>query len=314
MTSVAAPLAASLALSRDLLAAARPFGGMGRTLSGLDALEIDIPAYHGGLGARLDAPALRTLASLYFCAEIEGTYLMAVAEELAQARFTLNLGDMEAARQLEDFATAMRRDWVPRDVRNQIYARVFGLGYADPALGDAMINQAFEPQFARVAQGLAAVLIGPPMQTSTIGASARLSLSFSGLASVLSPKLQGNTLIITERLTAQLEQAVTVLNAPALARLFMGQTAWDVVRGVLGDDLPDLSRAVTRAQTGMRILAALADVAPALHAGGGADLAARLAAQPSLADWALMWLEASGLPAQDHAAPAYGTYGGGWRQ
>ncbi|GAA3876828.1 hypothetical protein [Celeribacter arenosi] len=301
-----APLSSSLALARSLLDRARPHAGLGAAFSNGSPFIIDLPDYHGGLGARIDTNALRTLASLYFNAEIEGTYLLAVAEELAGARFTLNLDDVDAARRLEEFAAAMRREWVDRTLRNQIFARVFGVGYPDANLGEGIVNHAFEPNFARLCQAFVQAAIGPPYQSSSSGTTAILSMSFSALSGVLAPKLQGNTLIVAERLTTQLQLAVDTLNAPGLARLFMGRTAWDVVRGVLGQDLPNLSGHVTRAQTGMRIMAWLAEAAPALHSGDSATISARIAAQPQVGDWAALWLDASGLSQQ--AQPTQSGY------
>ncbi|MEQ9258877.1 MAG: hypothetical protein RIG84_07240 [Roseovarius sp.] len=298
----APPLSLSLAFSRELLSQAGPGYGRGFALAagGEDPFFIDLPAFQGGLGGRVTAEALRVLASLYFTAEVEGTYLMAVAEELAQARFTLNLTDAEAARKLEDLATRMRGGWVPRALRNQIFGRVFGIGYADPALGDGMVNQQFEPQFARFASaarelGMSHSPYGP---SSPLGAAARLTVAAGGLMGALAPKLQGNTLLVAERLTRQLQLAIDALNHPGLTSLFMGRTAWDVVRGVLGQDTPDLQAQVNRAQTGMRIMAWMAAHLGPLQSQDSEAVLAAAQVEPQLAQWAEIWLQSSGMPQQ----------------
>jgi hypothetical protein len=118
--------------------------------------------------------------------------------------------------------------------------------------------------------------------------------------------MQGNTLLVAERLSGQLRLALAALNHPGLTRLFQGRTAWDVVRAIFGEDVPDLRGHVTRAQTGLRLLSWTANHLAALRRIDGPAAEAAMAAEPQLAGWAEMWLDAAGaLPRPTHAAPGW---------
>lgn len=300
-------LSNSLAHVAALHDRARP--GFAAPMAGVlggDPYFVDLPAFGGGMGGTITESALRVLAALYFTAEVEGTYMMSVAEELTRARFTLNLTDREAASRLEELARAMQDDWIDRNLRNQIFARVFGLGHADPQLGAQMVNHEFEPQFARLCLALQSAHGTPSPWGPPAGNAARVAAAMQTLLSGLAPKVQGNTLLVSERLSRQLQMSIAALDHPGLTSLFMGRTAWDVIRGVLGPDTPDLLVQVNRAQTGMRILSWAADNLAALRSiGGGADQAIR--SEPQLLGWADIWLEASGI-----AAPQPHTQYGAW--
>ncbi|MFN2166222.1 MAG: hypothetical protein ACK2U9_08150, partial [Anaerolineae bacterium] len=211
-----APLEQSLAHVAALLDRARPgFAAPLALAAGGDPYFVDLPAFQGGLGGTLTPQAMQVLASLYFIAEVEGTYLMSVAEELATARFTLRLDDRAAAERLEALADAMHHGWVERGLRNQVFARVFGIGFADPNLGDTAVNQEFEPRFARLCLALAAAARDLQGWGAPAGASMRAAVAAQSLLGNLAPRVQGNTLILTERLSGQLKLAIEVLGHPA---------------------------------------------------------------------------------------------------
>lgn len=277
---------------------------MAQTLAG-DPYFVDLPGHRGGLGGAIRSEALQVVAALYFAAEIEGTYLMSVGEELAAARFTLNLTDREAALRLEELAAAMEEGWVPRALRNQIFARVFGVGYADPNLGDTAVNREFEPRMARVCAALLQVASNAayPPQSAT---AARAGVAVQSLMGNLAGKMQGNTLIVAERLSRQLRTALAALDHPGLALLFRGANAWDVVRAVLGPDTPDLAGHINRAQTGLRLLGWMAEHLGALQRVDGAGIADAVNAEPQLPGWADLWLVSSGLDPAPQPQPAYG--------
>lgn len=301
-----APLALSLSLAEGLLARAsgraadrRP-AGLAQGLTAADRLFVDLPGLGGGGAGRLDAQAAEILAALYFAAETEETFLPAVAEELARNRFGLNLTDRGAAEALEALAAAMRGHWVGRALRNQIFARVFGLGEADPNLGDLAVNHEFEPRFARFCAAISRAARDLAGRGAPAGAAMRLAVAAQALSGNLDGRVQGNTLIVADRLTEQLRLSIAALHHPGMARLFMGHTAWDVVRGVLGPDTPDLAARITRAQTGLRLMTWLARHLPALQGADAQAIIDAVAAEPGLAGWAEFWLEASGV------APAAG--------
>ncbi|MCB1369843.1 MAG: hypothetical protein KDJ78_03440 [Rhodobacteraceae bacterium] len=302
-----APLALSLDHIARLLGRARAVAGqpLARSASG-DPFFLDLPAFDGGAGGIVTQANLEVIGSLYFAAEVEGTYLPAVAEQLAEHRFGLNLTDRAAAEALETLAGAMRHEWVNRGLRNQIFARTFGIGDADPNLGDTVVNREFEPRFARLCSALSASARDLQGWGAPSGAAMRAAVAAQALLGNLGSRMQGNTLIVTERLAHQLTLSVEALNHPGLASLFMGRTAWDVVRGVLGTDTPDLAAHVTRAQTGLRLVTWLARHLAAVQAADAQGIIDAIAGEAGLRGWAEMWLDAAGV------APA--AQPGGWPQ
>lgn len=313
------PLSRSLAHVDSLLARARPgFGAtLARGFSAGDPYFVDLPDYRGGLAGQVSAESLQVIAALYFAAEVEGTFLMSLGEELAGSRFTLNLRDREAALRLEELAEAISGDWVGRDLRNQIFARVFGIGYADPNLGDTAINREFEPRMARAL--IALLQTSGALSYPGRGASEamRAGVAVQSLFSNLSGRMLGNTLVVAERLSQQLQTTLLALNHPGLAQLFRGANAWDVVRSVLGSDTPDLAGHINRAQTGLRLLGWMADHIPALSSANVNMIAPAVTSEPQLAGWAEIWLTAAGIDpypqqaTQNHwqQAPQYAS---GW--
>jgi hypothetical protein len=293
-------LALSLSHVATLLARART--GYGRVLAftaATDPLQIDLPPFDGGVGGNVTQAAIEILSSLYFAAEIEGTYLPAVAEQLAENRFGLNVTDAGAAEALETLAREMRRAWVERASRNQIYLRCFGIGEADPNLGDTALNRQFEPLFARLCSTLSTAARDLQGWGAPSGAAMRTTVAAQALLGNLSSRMQGNTLIVTERLNKQLQLSITALNHPGLSSLFMGRTAWDVVRGVLGSETPDLTKQVTRAQTGLRLLSWVARSLHVLQSADAQGVIDRMTAEPGVPGWAELWLDAAGIALPD---------------
>ena len=301
------PLALSLAHINALLTDAR--GGAWARTAALDPFHLDLPPVDGA-GDLVDAASLGVLASLYFVAGVEATFLPAVAEELARNRFGLNLTDHAAAAAMEDLAQAMERGWIGRDLRNQITARVFGVGQDDPNLGDGAVNREFEPRFAR----FCGAVLGAAQQLDwggggSSGAAIRLGVAAQAVLSNLAPKMQGNTLVVTERLSHQLQLSLAAMNHPGLAMLFDGRNAWDVVRNLLGADTPDLASAITLAQTGMRLISWMAANLAGLQSGDSVALTEALARDAGVAGWAAQWLEASGVQPQPGAPPTQPAWG-----
>ena len=287
------PLALSLGHVDALLGRAR--AARGRALSfTADPFLIDLPPVGGG-GGTVTQASLEIVASLYFAAEIEATYLPAVAEQLAVNRFSLNLTDRGAAEALEALANAMGAAWVDRSLRNQIFLRCFGLGEADANFGDSAMNREFEPLFARLCGALAASARELQGWGAPAGAAMRTAVAAGAVLSNLSGRLQGNTLIVTERLSSQLRLAIAALNHPGMTSLFMGRSAWDVVRGVLGPDAPDLTKPVAKAQSGLRLFSWLAANLAAFEAADAPGIVQAITTEPGVQGWAEIWLDAAGI-------------------
>ncbi len=305
----AAILSHSLAHVDALLASASPAFAL--TLADLNL--IDLPVYRGGQAANITPDAMRTLASLYFLAELEGTHLISVAEELATARFSLNLRDTDAAQKLDDLVRAMQGNWLDRDLRNRIFVRVFGLGFVDPVLGDEAVNREFEPRMARFCGALSR--FGDERAMARISTASVTEAGYSAqlLLTNMGGRVQGNTLVVAGHLTGQIKTALAVLNHPGMAAVFMARNAWDVIRAVLGPDTPDMQGPVTRAQTGLRLLSWMSGHVGAL---ARADAASALAAEPEVPALAEGWLAAAGIaspaPYQTGAPVRHGLYSGAY--
>lgn len=299
-------LSGSLAYVQTLLDGARPKWPGAQDFSAQDAF-VDLPDFQGGLAAQIGSAELRTLASLYFLAELEETYLISTAEELSRQRFNLNLTDTNAAQKLEELAIGMQGSWIDANLRNQIFTRVFGIGMAQPGIAS---GTDFEPRFAQFCNAVRTALIA-----SRWGAAgseiARAGVAGQAVLTSLAPRVQGNTLIVTERLTEQLNLSLSALNHRGLASLFQGYTAWDVIRGVMGSDVPNLQAQVNLAQTGLRLLGWMAGSLDALRAVNVSALTQSLRGEPQLQAWAEVWLEAAGVQLQQ-APPSslpYQPYG-----
>lgn len=293
---ITSPLSHSLTHMKVLLDQARPdFAIPLAHVAGGDPYFIDLPAFHGGSAGLISQSAVQVIASLYLVAEIEGTYLMAVGEELTKARYTLNLRDHTAAEKLEGMAREMDQGWVDRDLRNQIFMRVFGIGHVDPSLGDTAVNHEFEPQFARFCMSLISASRHVGYGNLSNGAAMRISVAAQSLLGNLVNRVQGNTLIVTEHLSTQLNLVIDALNSPGLTSLFRGSTVWDVVRRVLGSDTPDMQVQVGRAQTGLRILSWLSTNLDVLRGTDSTRVVDAIASEAQLQGWAEFWLEASGV-------------------
>jgi hypothetical protein len=289
------PLALSFGHVDGLLAHARAAQSFSYTTAS-DPFLIDLPAYDGG--GEVTQASLEVIGSLYFAAEVEATYLPAVAEQLAEHRYALNLTDRGAAEALEKLATEMRHEWVDRRLRNQIFLRCFGIGEADANLGDTVVNREFEPRFARLCAALIDSVRDLSGWGAPSGAAMRAAVAAQALLANLSGRMQGNTLVAAERLARQLNMSVTALNHQGLASLFMGRTAWDVVRGVLGPDTPDLQAQVTQAQTGLRLMSWLSRILPAVQSADAQAIIDAIEGEAGLQGWAELWLDAAGVQVQ----------------
>jgi hypothetical protein len=94
-----------------------------------DALKLNLPPIIGGGSSSQapDAATLKVLATLYLQTELEQAGIIAVAEVLADNRYQLSIQNAAAAKLLEDFFRR-KREWLDRNSREHIFARVFGIG------------------------------------------------------------------------------------------------------------------------------------------------------------------------------------------
>jgi hypothetical protein len=279
-----------------------------------DPLAINLPPLGGGNGSpAIDRETMEVMAALYFQSELEQAGVIPVAEVLTEARFQLQLRDPDAAQRIEMFAQQMQREFYPRRLREQLFARTFGTGAGASTEAGMTVNREFETRFAQLCVSLERYQVDARWGPPTSEASVRVEMSMKTLLMNLARRKFGNTLVATGRIQLQLKAALELLNHRGVTTLFQARNVWGVIRGILGPDTPDLARFIDRAQTGLRILTWIGMRVSDIRSG---SIAGALARESSLFMWASTWLRASGYtdPRQQLAPQPPGTGPSGYGQ
>ena len=270
-----------------------------------DPLAINLPPLGpGGMPVAVDAGSLRTLATLYFQAELEQAGLIPVAELLAEERASLVVGAAATAGRLEDFYRHSRsRNWYDRATRNRLFARLFGMG---PAVNDeagSAINRDFLRRLATLCSAINQLaLIYQFGQTPDATADEVVRYEATEILNNLGPRQYGNALLAAQIIQDELQEAIALLSDPGVEFLFGGHGLWDTLRKIMGDQAPDLDRLVNLGQNGIRLLNWLASVIPQL--GDGTSSRPLLPPGSPVFTWAAAWLAATGLGTSlGHSAP-----------
>jgi hypothetical protein len=262
----------------------------------VDPLRLDLPPLSAESAPT--AAGLRAMSALYVQAELEQAGVIPVAELLAREWPTLDVTSPEAAALLDAFASGVRDDWLSRDDRDRLFARVFGIGRHSADGGGAAVNRDFENRLATLC--LALVRHADGYRWGALpGAAREAGLRQAALALLgnLAPRESGNTVLAGRRIQAELRRAIELLGHPGLTSLFGGRGLWDTLRRVLGPDAPDFTRLVDRGQSGQRLLGWLATVLPRLvHETNGGPL---LDADAAEYRHAAVWLQASGVAVRE---------------
>ena len=241
---------------------------------------------------------MEVMAALYFQAELEQAGVIPVAEVLVEARFQLQVRDQEAARRLESFAQDMQQAYYPRPLREQVFARTFGLGTAAVAEAGMTINREFETRFGNFCTALERLQGEARWAPPTTGATVGVETAVKAVLANLARRRFGNTLVAAQQIQRQLKAALELLNHPGVTTLFQARNIWGVIRTILGADTPDLVRLIDRGQAGMRIMGWVAARLVEIRDG---RIGPVLTGETSLFIWAANWLQASGyaaVPAQ----------------
>lgn len=266
-----------------------------------DALKLNLPPIIGGGASSVtpDAATLKVLATLYFQAELEQAGIIAVAEVLADNRYQLSIQSVPAANLLEDFFRK-KRDWLDRNSREYIFARVFGTGSLARNEEGALVNRDFQTKFAnfclelrRGGEDLRWRKTISPMFDAAIKQAAT-DLLFN-----LGSRGYGDVLQAARRIQTQLSKAIELLSSEGIGNALQTRGMWNVLRAVLGENTPDFARLTTRGQSGLQLLNWLAEILPLI-----ADRNHRrplFETNSPVINWAEMWLEATGLKFQETA-------------
>jgi hypothetical protein len=282
-------LSDSLALAHGLLSA-----------SALANFDLDLPPADGG-GSGFTPSTLAAMGTLYLQAELEQAGIIPAAEALADARSSLDLPSERVAERLERFANR-QREWYDQANRNELFARVFGIGPGATNDGGSIVNREFEQRFAGLCAALDAYAAGLAHPGSTAARDeVRVRTAMSGLLANLELRRHGNTVFAARRVQIQLEASIEILKDPEVQAIFRTRGFWPTVARILAPNAPDFSRIIARGQAGQRLLGWIGGSLDRLGRGDGLALGP---GAPVYA-WAMQWLAASGLE-----AGAVDPYGG----
>jgi hypothetical protein len=259
-----------------------------------DSLRLDLPPLLVGDGHMPSADALRALSALYLQAELEQTGLISVAEGLVQIRHELQLTSVQAAEKLERFARRSR-DWYPRQAREHLFARLFGLGSAQGLEGAA--NQDFQQRFATMCVQITRYSQDYAWgQRPSATYEAALIQAIQFLLYNLGARQFGNSLVGGRKIQEQLQMSVDIVGDPQIGVLFGGHGLWDTLRKALGAQSPDIGRLLSRGQSGQRIFNWLGALLPQFEAFQRVrpDQPLIVAGSPVFV-WAAAWLTATGI-------------------
>jgi hypothetical protein len=251
--------------------------------AGSDPFRLVVPPLVDPGAADIDAATLETLAGLYLLAEVEQTGLLAAAELLVANRMSLDLRSVEAAELLEQTADNAQ-EWIARAAREDLFARVFGLGAAATS-PHVLANGEFGQLLADTCSAIADYDRAAAFGGSLVGPRAQLSRAANRIRGNLALRRYGNTLIAAARIAAQAREAVTLLSHPGIVALVTGTSAWDVVRATWpDDDRPDVERLLDLGRSGQQVITWT-----------GAPEASRADPPQPVREAAAVWLQSAGL-------------------
>ena len=244
-------------------------------------------------GSDVDQAQLRAVSTLYLAAELEEAGVIPAAEALANlARsggLPLDFGD--AAPLIEQFWEGRNQRASPEE-RHAFFAGLFGT-YGDPSSPSRPINDGFEDRFIDLCESLYKLDGGSTAPVyNDVASQARVRATAQGILDNLAHAAGTMTVFIAQDILNTTRSALAMLGHAAIRAAFGGRTLWDVVATIgskMKTPFPNHELHVRRGQSGMTILAWLADAAPAI-AGGTAQLVAL--DSPAIAA-AADWLEAS---------------------
>jgi len=265
------PLAGSLGLADRLISAAEAvllprehYGGLG---------AIDLPPV---LGADGDQAQLRTVSSLYLCAELESAGLLPVTEKIASL-FALGGLPADPGRAAPILAAFWQRrnERFSATERMALFTRLFG--HADPTTSTntpELHNDEFLPlmiDFAGALNHMGSDMFygrSPEAEEAVRGAA-------EALASNLIPKSGGITLFAARELSTAIREAMTILESSSIQAIVGQRDVWRTVAAFaqryLGEEIM-VSEHLDRGRAGSLMLAWVAEASPHLEGATGAAL------------------------------------------
>lgn len=253
-----------------------------------DPFRLDLPPLPGPATGAVDGPTMETLGGLYLIALLEQTGMLRTVELLSGHRLELDIPSVEAAEALDAVAVEST-EWYPAAVRDQLYARVFGVGPG--ATSSTTANTGFPGLLLDLCSAVTAADGAAAVSSPTAPRHRALVARAVGqLVANLSVRQHGNTLVAARRIAVQVRSSFDLLSHPGIIAVARGRTMWDVVRSAWGNDAPDIDRLVTTGQSGQQLLG---------WAGSSGGAAGE--PTPSAAEAAALWLSGAGFDLEDAA-------------
>lgn len=254
----------TLALSFRLLDAVETFFAS-LAFSELGDLEFPFP-----VGSEADQANLRVLAPLYLASELEAARLLPAAEMLAGLYISGGLpGELGPAAGLVTSFWKKRKDRFTAVERQAFFSRLFGATFNADLAGEGGRNTAFEPLMINLTEALYKLDESPGLGAKPAPfEETRLRMAASALADNLLPRSGGITAFASRDILEATQEALAILKHAEVQQAVGAHSLWSAVRNIAESYLNvtvEISAHVTRGQSGVLILAWLAEVLPRLH-------------------------------------------------
>jgi hypothetical protein len=289
--------------AESLVAAAR---ALSFALEELEGIELP-PAYQ----PEIDQAQLRAIATLYLAAELENAGVIPAAEALARLFRSGGLSlDLGAAAPLVNAFWSQRNARPSAQERQAFFAGLFG-ATGGPDDGASGRNAEFEDRLIDLCESL--YKMDERASNANWGGVAQQARVRSAAQALLSNLLRlssGITVYVAQEILASMREALALLNHAALKAAFGARSVWETIDRIdrrLRRPLREHALLVRRGQSGMTILAWLAEAAPLL--GGSEPL---VALDHPVIPAAVDWLEASLGLSQTAPAPPPATGESTW--
>jgi len=253
----------------------------------------------------IDQAQLRAIATLYLASELEAAGLIPAIENLMRltrlGRLQANMGD--AAPMLHAF-WQRRNERATADERKSFYSSLFGASYGTDH-SEYSSNSEFEDRLIDLCESLYKLdELATNDRWGGVAQQTRVRHAAQALLANLVQVSSGITVFFAKDILLTVKNSLAILNHPSVKAAFGSRTLWQVVEAIyrqMGKPVREHALHVRRGQSGMTILAWLADAVPSLE-----STQPLLGLDHPVVSAAIDWLEAS-LTLSEHAASSYGN-------
>jgi hypothetical protein len=254
-----------------------------------DLPDLELPPSGGDAAVRA---ALRVTAPLYLASELESARLLPAVETIAGLFVSGGLeADLAGTGQLLVNFWKKRHQRFTRREREAFFARLFGAAAEVELATEGARNEDFEPLMIGLCDELLKLQPSPALSGLMPPSEARVRIAGRLLAENLLPRTGGIAAFAAGEILTATQEALEILKAPAIQRMFGARSVWATVQETARRYLREqvsVSSHVVRAKEGQIILAWVADRLPEIEGGGRL-----LDGQELVIEAAQAWMEAS---------------------